>query len=64
MNDKAKADHETKLYQNTIEFAEQAEMIAFLNESKAELDAGQAEPALEALDRLAAKYKLTGDASV
>jgi prevent-host-death family protein len=47
-------------YQRLVELAEQAEMIAFLQKSKAEVDAGRTKPALEALDILAKKYKLTG----
>jgi prevent-host-death family protein len=47
-------------YQRLVELAEQAEMLAFLREGKAEIDAGRTLPALEALDALAKKYKLTG----
>jgi prevent-host-death family protein len=47
-------------YQRLVELAEQAEMLAFLQKGKAEIDAGRTKPALEALDMLAKKYKLTG----
>lgn len=45
-------------YQRLLEKAEQAEMIEFLKESRAQTDAGQTQPALEALDKLAKKHKL------
>ena len=35
-------------------------MLAFLQKGEAEIDAGRMKPALEALDMLAKKYKLTG----
>jgi len=59
VNGKAEAVvQDAESYQRLCELADQAEMMAFLKESKAELDAGRAVPALEALDRLAKKYKL------
>src|SRR5437016_4721498 len=45
-------------YQRLLELAEQAEMMEFLRESRADIDAGRTEPALEALERLARKHKL------
>ena len=45
-------------YQRLLERAEQSEMIAFLRESRAQIDAGQTQPALEALDKLAKKHRL------
>ncbi len=47
-------------YQRLSEQAERAEMMAFLADAKAEVDAGQAVPALKALDALARKHKLAG----
>ncbi len=47
-------------YQRLVELAERAEMIAFLQKGKAEVDAGRTKPALEALDMPAKKFKLTG----
>jgi prevent-host-death family protein len=47
-------------YQRLVELAQQAEMLAFLQKGKAEIDAGRTKPAVEALDKLAKKYKLTG----
>jgi prevent-host-death family protein len=47
-------------YQRLVELAAQAEMMAFLQKGKAEIDAGRTKPALEALDKLAKKYKLAG----
>jgi prevent-host-death family protein len=47
-------------YQRLLELAEQAEMLALLQKGKAEIDAGRTKPAVEALDKLARKYKLTG----
>jgi hypothetical protein len=44
--------------QRLVELAERAEMMEFLRESRADLDAGRTEPALEALERLAKKRKL------
>src|SRR2546422_329264 len=49
---------DTESYQRLLELAEQAEMIEFLRESRADVDAGRTKPALEALDRLAKKHKL------
>ena len=45
-------------YQRLLERADQAEMIEFLRESSADIDAGRTKPAMEALEELAAKYKL------
>lgn len=45
-------------YQRLLERADQAEMIEFLRESREDIDAGRTKPALEALEKLAAKYKL------
>jgi prevent-host-death family protein len=45
-------------YQRLVELAEQAEMMQFLWESREDIEAGRTEPALEALERLARKYKL------
>src|SRR5215831_46828 len=45
-------------YQRLLELAEQAEMMEFLRESRADIEAGRTEPALEALERLAKKHKL------
>jgi prevent-host-death family protein len=45
-------------YQRLVELAKRAEMMEFLRESRADVDAGRTEPALEALERLAKKYKL------
>jgi prevent-host-death family protein len=47
-------------YQRLVELAEQAEMLAFLQKGKVEVDAGRTKPALEALDMLAKKHKLNG----
>jgi PHD/YefM family antitoxin component YafN of YafNO toxin-antitoxin module len=49
---------DAKSYQELLELAERAEMIDFLRESRADLDAGRTQPALDALERLARKYKL------
>ncbi len=51
---------DAKSYQRLCELAERAEMMTFLFASKAEVDAVQTVPALEALDKLAKKYKLNG----
>ncbi|MCI0460404.1 MAG: type II toxin-antitoxin system Phd/YefM family antitoxin [Gemmataceae bacterium] len=51
---------DTASYQRLLELAEQAEMMEFLRESRADLEAGRTEPALEALERLAKKHKLKG----
>jgi prevent-host-death family protein len=45
-------------YQRLLELAERAEMMDFLRESRADIEAGRTEPALEALERLARKHKL------
>lgn len=45
-------------YQRLLELAERAEMMEFLRESREDIEAGRTEPALEALERLAKKYKL------
>lgn len=45
-------------YQRLLELAEQAEMMAFLRESREDIEAGRTEPALEALQRLGKKDKL------
>jgi prevent-host-death family protein len=45
-------------YQRLLERAEQAEMMEFLRESRADMEAGRTKPALEALDQLAKKHKL------
>jgi prevent-host-death family protein len=45
-------------YQRLLELAEQAEMMEFLLESRADMEAGRTEPAVEALERLGKKYKL------
>jgi prevent-host-death family protein len=47
-------------YQRLVELAEKAEMLAFLQKGKAEIDSDRTKPALEALGKLAKKYKLTG----
>jgi prevent-host-death family protein len=45
-------------YQQLLGRAEQAEMIEFLRASREDINAGRTQPALEALDKLAKKYKL------
>ena len=45
-------------YQRLLELAERAEMLDFLRESRADMEAGRAEPALAALERLAKKHRL------
>jgi PHD/YefM family antitoxin component YafN of YafNO toxin-antitoxin module len=45
-------------YQQLLELAQQAEMMEFLRKSRADIEAGRTEPALEALERLAKKHKL------
>lgn len=45
-------------YQRLLELAEKAEVMEFLEQSRKEIDAGLAVPALEALEELAKKYKL------
>ncbi len=50
-------------YQQLVEqiaSAQKAEMVAFLMKSKADIDAGRTQPALEALERLGEKLKLGG----
>jgi prevent-host-death family protein len=47
-------------YQRLLELAEKAEMLEFLRESRADIEAGRTEPAVEALERLARKHKLKG----
>lgn len=54
---------DAEAYQRLAELAERAEMMAFLQASKADVDAGRTVPALEALDKLAKKYKLIGKKS-
>jgi prevent-host-death family protein len=44
-------------YQRLVELAERAEMMEFLRESRADIEAGRTEPAVEALERLARKQK-------
>jgi len=51
---------DAEAYQRLVELADQAEMLAILRAGKAEVDAGRTLPALEALDALAKKHKLTG----
>ena len=61
VNGKAEAVvQDAKAYQRLCELAERAEMLAFLQASKAQFDAGLGMPALEALDEIARKLKLTG----
>src|SRR5436189_3608846 len=45
-------------YQRLLELAERAEMMEFLQASRADVEAGRTEPALDALKRLAEKHKL------
>jgi prevent-host-death family protein len=45
-------------YQRLLELAEQAEMMEFLQESRADVEAGRTEPALAALQRLAEQHEL------
>jgi prevent-host-death family protein len=47
-------------YRRLRELAEKAEMIEFLRESHADMEAGHTEPALDALERLAKKHRLKG----
>jgi len=49
---------DTASYQRLVELAERAEMMEFLLESRADIEAGCTEPAVEALERQAKKYKL------
>src|SRR6516162_5201256 len=44
-------------YQRLLELAERAEMLEFLRESRADIEEGRTEPAVEALERLAKKHK-------
>ncbi len=61
VNGKAEAVvQDAESYQRLTELAERAEMMAFLQESKADVDAGRTVPALKALDKLAKKHKLGG----
>jgi PHD/YefM family antitoxin component YafN of YafNO toxin-antitoxin module len=45
-------------YQRLLNRAERAEMMEFLDESRADMEAGRAKPAVEALEELAKKHKL------
>jgi PHD/YefM family antitoxin component YafN of YafNO toxin-antitoxin module len=45
-------------YQRLLERAQRAEMMEFLDESQADVEAGRTLPAIEALEELAKKYKL------
>ena len=45
-------------YQRLLELADQADMIEFLRESRADIEAGRTKPALEVLEQLAKKHKL------
>lgn len=45
-------------YQRLLELAERAEMMDFLRDSRADMEAGNTEPAAAALEALAAKHKL------
>ncbi len=45
-------------YQRLLALAERAEMMDFLRESRADVEAGRTEPAVDALERLARKHKL------
>jgi prevent-host-death family protein len=45
-------------YQCLLELAGRAEMLDFLRESRADIEAGRTKPALEALEHLAKKHKL------
>ena len=47
-------------YQRLLNLVEQAEMLEFLRESRADIEAGKTRPALDALDQLAKKHKLKG----
>jgi prevent-host-death family protein len=49
---------DTASYQRLLELAEQAEMMEFLRESRADIEAGRTEPAIEALERLGKKHKV------
>jgi prevent-host-death family protein len=45
-------------YQRLLELAGEAEMMDFLHQSRADVEAGRTEPALAALERLADKHEL------
>src|SRR5262245_58676336 len=45
-------------YQELLELSEHAEMLAFLRESRRDIEEGRTEPAVPALERLAKKHKL------
>jgi prevent-host-death family protein len=45
-------------YQRLVEQAERTEMLEFMRESLADIEAGRTEPALAALERLAKRHKL------
>ncbi len=45
-------------YQRLCEFAERAEMLEFLRQSREDLEAGRTVSAREALERLAKKHKI------
>jgi len=45
-------------YQRLLSRAERADMMEFLGESRADMEAGRTKPALEALQELAKKHKL------
>ena len=61
VNGKAKlVVQDAAAYQRLVELAEKAEMLAFLQKGKAEIDARRTKPAVEALDKIARKYKLSG----
>jgi prevent-host-death family protein len=49
---------DAEAYQRLRELAEKAEMMDFLEKSRADMEAGRTVPAREALDKLARKYKL------
>jgi prevent-host-death family protein len=49
---------EAAAYLRLRELADKAEMMEFLRESRADIEAGRTEPALEALERLAKKHEL------
>lgn len=50
---------DTKSYQPLLELAEQAEMMQFLCDSRQDIESGRTEPALDALERLAKKHKIS-----
>ena len=45
-------------YQRLLNRAERAEMMEFLNESRADMEAGRTKPATQALEELAKRHKL------